>query len=104
MLLIIHLFIIGSFILLGVVFALGKGAGLIAGYNTASAEAKAKYDEKKLCKAMSKLMFTLAGCWLIIASSEIFKEIALLWVGLTLFFAVSAIGAVCINTGKRYRK
>lgn len=28
----------------------GKGAWLIAGYNTASQEEKAQYDEKKLCR------------------------------------------------------
>ena len=53
MLLAIHLVMTGSFVLLGVVFASGKGTGLIAGYNTATAEEKANYDKKKLCKAMS---------------------------------------------------
>ena len=52
MLLAIHLGMTGSFVLLGVVFAAGKGTGLIAGYNTATAEEKANYDKKKLCKAM----------------------------------------------------
>ena len=54
MLLAIHLVMTGSFVLLGVVFASGKGTGLIAGYNTATAEEKANYDKKKLCKAMSR--------------------------------------------------
>lgn len=31
---------------------MGNGAGLIAGYNTSSAEKKLKYDEKKLCRTM----------------------------------------------------
>ena len=34
------------FIVLGIVFASGKGANLIAGYNTASPEEKANTDEK----------------------------------------------------------
>ena len=54
---------------------------------------KQKTDEKKLCSFMGKLMFILAGCWLVIASSEIFKAMWLLWVGLCLFFVV-CIGAV----------
>ncbi len=61
--LIVHLVVAGIFLVLGTVFAFGKGAFLIAGYNTASAEEKAKYDEKKLCRAVSKLMFALAACW-----------------------------------------
>lgn len=97
MLFAIYLAMTGSFVLLGVVFAAGKGTGLIAGYNTASAEEKENYDKKKLCKAMSRLMFALAGCWLVTASSEIFKKIALLWIGLALFLIVSVVGAVYVN-------
>lgn len=40
-------------ILFGVVSILllsGRGSGLIAGYNTASKEEKAKYDAKRLCR------------------------------------------------------
>ena len=97
MLFAIYLAMTGLFVLLGVVFAAGNGTGLIAGYNTASAEEKENYDKKKLCKAMSRLMFALAGCWLVTASSEIFKKIALLWIGLALFLIVSVVGAVYVN-------
>ena len=103
MLLAAHLLVTASFLVLGVVFSRGKGTSLIAGYNTASPEEKAKYDEKKLCKAMSRLMFALAGCWLVIASSEVFKEIALLWIGLALFLVISVFGAVYVNRGCKVR-
>lgn len=59
--LIVHLVVAGIFLVLGTVFAFGKGSFLIAGYNTASAEEKAQYDEKKLCRAVSKLMFAQFG-------------------------------------------
>ena len=65
MLLIVFLAIAALFLVLGIVFAAGKGANLIAGYNTASPEEKAKAHEKKLLKAMSVLMFVLAGCFVI---------------------------------------
>ena len=97
MLLAARLLVSASFLVLGIVFSRGKGTSLIAGYNTASPEEKAKYDEKKLCKAMSRLMFALAGCWLVTASSEIFKKIALLWIELALFLIVSVVGAVYVN-------
>ena len=103
MLLAIHLVMTGLCVLLGIVFAAGKGTGLIAGYNTATAEEKANYDKKKLCKAMSRLMFALTGCWLVIASSEVFKEIALLWIGLALFLVISVFGAVYVNRGCKVR-
>jgi len=104
MLLAVHLTMTGVFILLGILFSFGKGAWLIAGYNTSSAAEKAKYDEKKLCKGMSKLMFALAACWLVIAASEIFKTMVLLWVGLCLFMIVVAAGLIYMNTGNRYKK
>ncbi len=37
-----------------------KGKWLIAGYNTASKEEKKKYDEKKLCRAVSFLCMVCA--------------------------------------------
>ena len=52
---------------------------------------------------MSRLMFALAGCWLVIASSEVFKEIALLWIGLALFLVISVFGAVYVNRGCKVR-
>ena len=104
MLLVIHLVVAGLFVVLGIVFSLGKGAFLIAGYNTASAGGKAKYDEKKLCKAVSKLMLALAACWLVAASSEIFKAPILLWIGLILFLIAVVAGVVWLNTGSRCRR
>lgn len=48
---VISLYVFGViFLALGIVFLCGKGAFLIAGYNTASKEEKAKYDEKILAR------------------------------------------------------
>ena len=102
--LIVHLVVAGIFLVLGTVFAFGKGAFLIAGYNTASAEEKAKYYEKKLCRAVSKLMFALAACWVVAALSEIFKNMIFLWVGIALFVVVTVVGVVWINIGDRCKK
>lgn len=104
MLLVVHLIMIVVLILLGILFHFGKGADLIAGYNTLPAEKKAEYDVKKLCKYMSKLMFALAVCWMVIASSELFKTIALLWIGLCLFMLVVLFSVIYMNTGNRFKK
>lgn len=66
MLLMMHLCFVALFLLLAVVFLRGKGSWLIAGYNTASPEEKARIDEKKLCRYMGRLMLALAAagcCW-----------------------------------------
>lgn len=39
------------FLIIGIAMLRGKGSFLIAGYNTAPEEERAKYDEKKLCKS-----------------------------------------------------
>ena len=59
---IVFLGMIALFLVLGLIFSRGKGAFLIAGYNTASKAEKAKYDEKALCRFMGKIMFAMAGC------------------------------------------
>jgi hypothetical protein len=104
MLLAVHLVIVAVFVILGIVFLNGKGSFLIAGYNTAAKAQKEKIDEKKLCNYTGKLMFVLAGCFLIIAASDIFGEMRLLWTGLVLFLAAAIGGVVFMNTGNRLQK
>ena len=41
------------FAVFSIVLLLGRGSWLISGYNTASKEEKAKYNEKKLCRVMA---------------------------------------------------
>ena len=92
------------FIVLGIIFGSGKGADLIAGYNTASREEKAKTDEKKLLNAMSVFMFVLAACFLVSALSQVFNVKSLIWIGQALFAASLIIGLIYLNTGDRFRK
>lgn len=92
------------FLLLGLVFSCGKGAWLIAGYNTSPPEEKAKYDEKALCRWMGKFMFAMAGCWLIIALGDLFGIKALTWIGGGIFVALIFGGPIYANTGGRFRK
>ena len=66
-LLLAELAVTALFVGLGVLFSKGKGAFLIAGYNTMSKEKKARYDKNALCRFMGKLMFALAACWVPVA-------------------------------------
>lgn len=50
------------FLVLGIVFACGKGTFLIAGYNTLPEEKKARYDARRILKSMSRMMFSCVGC------------------------------------------
>lgn len=102
MTLIINIIVTVSFVLLGLYFSTGKGGFLIAGYNTSSKEAKAKINESKLCKFMSKFMFILAACWLLITLGQIVK--ILLKLGIVLFIAATIFSLIYMNTGDRFKK
>ena len=104
MLLAVFLVITALFAARVILFASGKGADLIAGYNTASRKEKERTDKKKFLKAMSVFMFVLAGCFLVSALSQVLHVKSLIWIGQTLFIAALIIGLIYLNTGDRFRK
>lgn len=104
MTLLIEVGIMLLFLLIGVVFSMGKGAFLIAGYNTASKAEKARYDEKALCRFMGKIMFALAGCQGIMALGILVVGMWLFWVGIAAFLAVIFGTVIYANTGNRFKK
>lgn len=58
--------------LVSVVLISGHGSGLISGYNVASKEEKAKYNEKRLCRTMGVGMAIIA---LLILISGLFEHV-----------------------------
>lgn len=55
------------FAIFSMILLTGHGANLIAGYNTASEEEKAKFDKKKLCRVIGMGMLIIAVCIFVIA-------------------------------------
>ena len=102
--LIVFLGMIALFLVLGLIFSRGKGAILIAGYNTASKAEKARYDEKALCRFMGKIMFALAGCQGIMALGILVVGMWLFWVGIAAFLAVAFGTVIYANTRNRFQK
>ena len=62
--------IIVLFLVMSILFLCGKGSFLIAGYNTASAQQKLKYDEKKLCRVMGVGMSVMTLSLIFLALNE----------------------------------
>ncbi|MDR3053679.1 MAG: DUF3784 domain-containing protein [Coriobacteriales bacterium] len=54
-------------IVLGIALLFGKGAWLIAGYNTASKEEKARIDTEKLCRSMGVLLLVVSAATVLMA-------------------------------------
>ena len=92
------------FVVLGIVLFCGKGSFLIAGYNTASPEEKAEYDEKALCRAVGIMMFACAVCFGLLMVSDILKSLALMWVGIVSFFIVIVGGVIYMNTSNKVKR
>ncbi|WP_273477336.1 DUF3784 domain-containing protein [Faecalicoccus acidiformans] len=76
-----RVFLVIVFLALSLVFFMGKGSFLIAGYNTSGKAEKAKYDEKRLCRfvGIATLMFSL-GLLVTVLDED------LAWLELVLFF------------------
>lgn len=90
------------FLLLGVLFWMGKGGFLMAGWNTMSPQERARYDEKAVFRNMSALMFSCAGCMCLMLLGEVLKVEALNWFGALLLIPCVIFFIVRVNTaGKK---
>ena len=91
-------------IIIGIVLCCGKGAVLIAGYNTASPEEKAAYNEKALCRAVGVLLLVIVACVELFMLGMILDITALMWGGGILLAVSTVFGLIYINKSKRFRR
>ena len=101
---VINLIILIPFLILAVFLSQGKGAFLIAGYNTLTDEQKAEYDERALCKFMGKIMYGICACLVLMAVSELLDNEPLLYTGIVLITCLAVFAAAFMNTGGRFKK
>ncbi|VEF49887.1 Domain of uncharacterised function (DUF3784) [Bacillus freudenreichii] len=101
---IINLMMFILFFIFAFILSKGKGAFLIAGYNTMSDREKAQYDEAALCKFMSKIMYGISLSILLWALSELLDNQALFVIGLIFFIVVILFAVVYSNTGNRFKR
>lgn len=88
---------------IGILFSCGKGAFLIAGYNTMPKKEKAKYDVVALCKFMGKLMFLIASCVTIQLGEKVFPGFYLFAIGQFLLIVALIFALIYANTGGRFK-
>ena len=82
------------FLMISIFLLVGKGSFLIAGYNTASADEKAKYNEKKLCR--------IVGLGFFIITCGLFSLMMLETYGLYVMIGLFIIGMAIILIGSQY--
>lgn len=92
------------FIIFASILSKGKGAWIIAGYNTMSDSEKAQYDEVALCKFMGKIMYGISLSIIVIALSEFINNQILLIVGIVSMIALIVFALVYSNTKDRFKK
>ena len=83
--------------MIGAVLYSGKGSFLIAGYNMMSEAEKARFDEKKLCRAMGKFLFVLDAFLGLTLWSGITNHMTAFAVSLLLFFVAFIVGTILVN-------
>jgi protein-S-isoprenylcysteine O-methyltransferase Ste14 len=91
-------------VLLGYLIKVKQWSGLISGFNTSSAEEKAKYDTTALCNGVGNFMYFLGTTMLIASLGFLLEAIWITAVGWGLFVAAVIIFLVYANTGGRYKK
>lgn len=88
------------FIVLSAILLSGNGEMLIAGYNTAKEEERAKYDEKKLCRSTGAFTLFCAVMLAGLCCAEYFveagklSEMYLLWIAI--IFIVLLIAGIAV--------
>ena len=81
----------------------GKGAFLIAGYNTMGADKKRKYDEKALCRFVGWLIIAISVFMALIMIGAYLDIGWMLYSGLALSLLVIPAALIYANTGNRFR-
>ena len=95
--------VIGAFfIALAILLLTGRGAFLLAGYNTKPESEREKYDAKAMCKFMGKILLPMG----ILAPFAGIESIASwsLWVWIATMSVLLVFAVVYANTGNRFKK
>jgi len=91
-------------LVLGLVLLSGRGAMMIAGYNTMSKARRAKIDEKALGRFVGWLLIAMIPLQLLVLAGEILAIAWLVTGGIALTIALLVAGLIYANTGKRFQK
>ena len=91
-------------VIMGVVMLKGRGAFLIAGYNTMSKSEQAKYDAPAMCRFIGKIMLAIGALTVLLPAGIMFERTWAIWLYIAGVTGLSVFAAVYANTGNRFRK
>lgn len=96
--------IILLFIVMGTYLMQGRGAFLIAGYNTMPQEEQNQYDIRSLCRFMGKTMYVFSLCMVFYLVGELFQSNWPFYIGTALMVGTIIFMLIYMNTGDRFKK
>lgn len=102
-LLVISLIVSLGSISLGVLFLLGKGSFLIAGYNTMSKSEQEKVNIKVLMTFVGKIVIIIGLLTPILIIGGIYNIIFLIWLYVVLVIGLSVFAVVYANTKEKFK-
>ena len=94
---------IGLLLVLSIPLLCGKGAFMIAGFNTMSREEKAKYNEKALARFVGLMIIATAVCMALVPIGWSLGIDWLGYCGIILMIVIPIGGVIYANTGGRFR-
>ena len=89
---------------LAVVMFCGRGASLVAGYNTASPAKRAQIDEKKMLRYVGVILLAVAAGLVTAGVGALIESHVLHYVGIGLLVAAPVVGVIVMNTGDHCKK
>ena len=95
---------VGLLLVISIPLLCGKGAFMIAGFNTMSREEKAKYNEKALARFVGLMMIATAVCMALVPIGWSLEIDWLGYCGIILMIIIPIGGVVYVNTGGRFRE
>lgn len=95
--------VLAPMLIIAILLINGKGADLIAGYNTMSKEEKATYNEKELCRATGWFLILICLSVLTIPLGDFFNAVWMTYFGIALVLVMTLVFIIYINTSKRIR-
>ncbi len=89
---------------LAIVMFCGRGASLVAGYNTASPAKRAQIDEKKMLRYVGVILLAVAAGLVTAGVGALIESHVLHYVGIGLLVVPPVVGVIVMNTGDRLKK
>ncbi len=94
-----------SLIGLSIPLLMGKGTGLIAGYNTMTPQEKAQWDGPALARFTGRLLLVIGLTTLLFGAGLFLLALEwLTWVYLAVVLGLSVFAVIYCNTGSRFKK